>query len=139
MRAFIYPAVIEEPYPGDFVVRFPDVPEAITGGDTREGALGNAPDALTAALEHYLDRGQAIPAPRPARRGEVAVPLDPSVAARVILVEAMASQGLTKVALAGRMQKDEKVVRRILAGKGASLELTFAALRAAGVEPVLAG
>jgi antitoxin HicB len=137
MRTFIYPAVIEEPYPNDFVVRFPDVPEAITGGDTLEQALAQAVEALEVAVEFYLNNGRAAPVPRQISEGEYPVALAPTMAARVLLTEAMAAQGLSKTALAGRMRKDEKVVRRILSGKGASFELTLDALRAVGIRPAL--
>lgn len=137
MQPLTYPVVIEEVGPADFVATFPDVPEAITGGETRERALAMAPDALTVAIEGYLALGRPVPTasvlddlPR--------VALDPAVAARAALIAAMSEQGLTKVALASRMRRDEKVVRRILAGKGVSLDLTLEALRALGVRPALA-
>lgn len=46
--------------------------------------------------------------------------------------------GLSKVDVAQRTGRDEKAVRRILTGRGASLDETAAALRAVGVAPVLA-
>jgi antitoxin HicB len=138
MQTFSYPAIIEQPYPSDFVVRFADVPEAITGGETVEEALTNAPEALEVAIEHYLALGRPVPNPRPAAEGEHLVALAPAVAARVLLTRAMSDQQLTKVALAARMNKDEKVVRRVLSGKGASLELILEALIAVGVRPALA-
>lgn len=60
------------------------------------------------------------------------VPLNPAVAARVLLTQAMAEQGLTKVALAARLHVDEKAVRVIL------LNRTLDALRAVGIRPALA-
>lgn len=137
MQNHLYPAVIEEPYTNDFVVRFPDVPEAITGADTREEALVNAADALAVAVEQYLKLGREVPAPSPLRKGQYAVALDPAIAARVLLSRAMTHQSLSKVALAARMQRDEKVVRRILSGRGVSLDLMLDALRAVGVHPSL--
>lgn len=136
MHPYAYRAEIREDGPGDFIVTFPDVPEAITQGDTREEAERNAPDALAAALEFYLDRGRALPAAE-AIAG-VLVPVDPAVAARAMLAAAMSTQSLSKVALAKLMDRDEKVVRRILSGKGASLDLILEALKAVGVRPALA-
>jgi antitoxin HicB len=138
MQTFSYPATVEEPYPADFVVSFVDVPEAISGGDTREEALANASEALEIAIEHYLTLGRPVPNPREAAKGEHPVALAPAVAARVLLTRAMADQQLTKVGLASRMNKDEKVVRRVLSGKGVSLELILEALVAVGVRPALA-
>lgn len=138
MPTLSYPARIQEPEPGAFVVAFADIPEAITGGATYDEALAEAPDALAVALQGYLSRGRRAPAPRPAGPGEVDVVLEPAVAARVLLQRAMAEQALSNVALAARMNRQETAVRRILAGKGASLELTLEALKAVGVRPGLA-
>jgi len=90
-----YPVIIEEFADADFVASFPDIPEAITGAETREQALIMAEDALAAAVEHYLEIGRAVPLPK-ARAGLPLVPLDSKVAARVLLTRAMAEQGLTK-------------------------------------------
>jgi len=137
MRYFSYPATVEEYEPGDFIVRFIDVPEAIAFGRTSEEAIGNAPDALRAAIEHYIEREPDVPAPRPAKAGEVSIALEPDVAARAILRRAMNEQGLTNVALARRMNRDEKAVRRILSGRRASFTLTLEALKALGLRPTL--
>jgi len=138
MLAYSYPATVTQIAPADFLVRFNDVPEAITGGATPEEALANAPDALAAAVEGYLELGRALPEPSPLERGQIAVSLDPQLAARAILLREMSAQGLSKVALAARMERDEKVIRRIVSGKGASLDMTLAALRAVGIRPALA-
>ena len=138
MLYFSYPATVEEYEPGDFVIRFADVPEAMTFGRTPQEALANAPDALATAIDHYIDREPAVPLPRAAKAGEFSVTLDPDIAARVILKHAMTEQGLSNVALARRMHRDEKAVRRILSGRRASFALTLAALKAVGLRPALA-
>jgi len=78
-----------------------------------------------------------VPLPE-ARAGLPPAPLDPRIAARVLLTRATAEQGLTKVALAARMQVDEKAVRVILSGQKVSLNRTLDALRAVGIRPALA-
>jgi antitoxin HicB len=138
MTLFSYPAHIEEIEPGEFLVTFPDVPEAITSGATHAEALEAAAGALAVAVEGYLLGGHDVPAPRDAKRGEELVALDPVVAARVVLVLEMGRQGLTKVALAHRIGRDEKAVRRMIAGKGASLDMILGALKVLGVRPALA-
>lgn len=137
VELFVYPATVEEIAPGDFILRFPDVPEAITGGDTPDQALANGPDALSAAIEGYLELDRPAPSPRAAQAGEHPVPLDPEIAARVILSKAMSELGVTNVALAKRMNRDEKAVRRILSGKHASFSMTLEALKALGRRPAL--
>lgn len=137
MAMFSYPATVTRIAPGDFLVRFADVPEAITGGDTPAKALENAPDALAGAIDGYLELDMPVPAPRDAADGEHLVALDPEVAARVALRRRMSELGLTKVALAQRMNRDEKAVRRILSGKNASFSMTMDALKAVGLRPAL--
>lgn len=137
MFHYQFACVITEPAPGEFVVRFPAVPEALTGGGSREEAYANARDALDTALTEYLDRGMEIPARGQTHIGELLVSPSPAVAARAELLRAMREQGLTKVALAERLGRDEKVARRIVAGSNVSLELMLHALRAVGVEPQL--
>ncbi len=137
MQTYMYPAAVAEFAPGDFVVSFRDISQIVTGGATFDEAVAQAPDALAVTVEHYLAKGLPVPKPSARKAGEVYVPLEPAIAARVALAEAMASQGVSKVALAARMGKDEKVVRRILTGKNASFAMTMGALRAVGVNPSL--
>ena len=47
-----------------WLVTFPDVPEAISGGKDEADARANAQDALEVALLTYLAQGQALPTSR---------------------------------------------------------------------------
>ena len=137
---FVYPALIEmsDPIasPNEYLVSFRDVPEAITGGSSLSESLDLAVDALAIAIDGYLVEGRPVPEPSPARPGEHLVPLSLDVAARAVLIGEMARQSISGRALAERMARDEKNVRRILAG-AASLDLTLEALQALGVRPTL--
>lgn len=132
MSTFAYAAQIEEAAPGEFLVTFRDVPEAITGGATLGESLVLAIDALDVAIEGILAEGRLAPSSSPAEAGEHVIELSPAIAARVALANVMASQSVSGRALAERMGKDEKNVRRILAGQG-SLDATLQALAALGV------
>jgi antitoxin HicB len=55
---------------GGFVVTFPDIPEAITQGETRKEALEMAQEALGAALEFYFEDRRVVPVPARAKRGQ---------------------------------------------------------------------
>ena len=57
-----YPAVLRE-LPDAVLVSFPDVPEALTAGETVEDAMREAVDCLVAALGGYVRNGQRIPVP----------------------------------------------------------------------------
>lgn len=50
---------------GGFTVSFPDIPEAITEGDTMEEARFNAAEALSLALSVRVELGDVIPTPTP--------------------------------------------------------------------------
>jgi antitoxin HicB len=138
MQTWTYPAIFDR-IDDEVVVRFSDIPEALTGAATLEEARMLAADALEEAILGYLAEGRPVPLPRKAGKGEVAVPLDPVTAGRAAVAMLMSRQHITKVALASRMQRDEKVVRRILDGSGnVSMENVSAALRALGARPSLA-
>lgn len=132
MPAFHYPARIDEAAPGEFIVTFRDVPEAITGAATYAEAYELAIDALSVAIEGYLDEERALPEASPPEPGEEVIIMTPAVVARVALAVTMQDQGVTRRALAERMGKDEKQVRRILSGE-ASLDQAVAAMRALGL------
>ncbi len=58
-----YPAEIQKEDDGTFLVSFPDIPEALTQGETMEEALFNASEVLTLSMEFRLDEEQEIPDP----------------------------------------------------------------------------
>jgi len=66
-----------------FTVFFPDIPEALTSGTTREEALDMALDALITALDFYFEAGRRVPLPRPVPEGADAIELSASIAARI--------------------------------------------------------
>ncbi|MFQ5954091.1 MAG: type II toxin-antitoxin system HicB family antitoxin [Kiloniellales bacterium] len=112
--SFSWPADFIAQDDGTVLVRFPDLPEALTAGDDTDDAMAEARDCLrTAIAGRMLDRGE-IPVPSPRRRGQRLVSLDPLVAAKAALYLALARSGMTKVALAARLGCDEKEVRRLL-------------------------
>ena len=102
---------------GGFVVTFRDIPEAITQGRTVDEALRNAADALTMALDGYIEAGWAFPNASPAREREHLVTLPALVAAKLELYRRMCQTNTTRVALAQMLGVDERAVRRLLAYK----------------------
>lgn len=101
-----------EPDGAGWLVTFPDVPEAITGGEDRGQALANATDALELALLTYTKDGKAWPSVGTAVGEPVAVRA--VVLAKVAFISAFEDSGMTQVALARRMGKGETEVRRML-------------------------
>jgi len=108
-----YPAKLT-PDDGCFVVTFRDIPEAITQGETRDEALEMAADALMTAMEFYFEDRRPVPSPSLARKGEVNVPLPPSLAAKVLLLNEMLVQQVAPIELARRMHRTPQAVNRII-------------------------
>ena len=97
-----------------YVVTFPDVYGANTGGWSWEEALEMAEDCLGVALSIYVDRREDIPIPSPLQEGQVSIPVPLIVAAKLTLYTAMRKQGITNVALAARLGLSEGAVRRLV-------------------------
>ncbi len=134
MKAYAYRALFE---PGDrrgnLVVTFPDVPEVITQGRGKADACAMAEEALGLVLLTYLERGMPLPKPRAKDRNLVEIAVAPDVAAKLAVLEAFKTAGISKSALARRLGKDEKEVRRILDPKHPTkLPALVLALRALG-------
>src|ERR1700739_4586085 len=118
---------------GNFIVSFPDVPEAVTQGDGEADARLMAEEALGLALLSYLQRGKPLPKTRAKGRNLVEIAVAPDVAAKLAVLEFFTAAGITKSELARRIGKDEKEVRRILDPKHQTKWPTLiAALRALG-------
>ena len=121
-----------------YVVNFPDVYGANTGGWSWEEALEMAQDCLGVALAMYVDDRQEIPSPSPLAEGQVLISVAPIVAAKLALYAAMREQGMTNVALAARLGLQENAVRRLVdPGHRSHITSVEKALRAVGRDLVL--
>lgn len=113
-RDFVYPATLESNGEGGFLVKFPDLPDAFTEGDTIDEALDMAADLLAEAISARIDDQEDIPQPSARVKGQYLIDVPVQTAAKAALYLAMRESGLTKVALAQRLGWDEKEVRRLL-------------------------
>ena len=107
-----YPATLAKDE-GTILVKFRDVPEAITYGAMREEALRHAQEALETALMFYIDGGKPLPKPSTARRGEGEVDVTARAAMKLALYEAYRTAGVTKSELARRMSIPKTNVDRL--------------------------
>jgi antitoxin HicB len=114
MRTFVFHAIFEPGDSGGIVVSFPDVPEAITQGESMSDARAMAEEALGMALLSYPVRGLPLPRAKARSPDMVPVAVAPDVAAKLAVLEAFNEAGISKSELARRLDKDEKEVRRIL-------------------------
>ena len=110
-------------YPASFVpekngrgyhVRFPDLPEALTGGPDLDDTREQAADCLAEALAGRIARGDDIPAPSRLKRGQYPISVPLYLAPKLALYLAMREGGMRKTELAARLGVSETVVRRML-------------------------
>ncbi|MDY6862107.1 MAG: type II toxin-antitoxin system HicB family antitoxin [Thermodesulfobacteriota bacterium] len=115
MQNFIYPATLTpDNDDGGFVVKFIDLPEAITQGENVDNALSEAADCLEEAIANRIEMGRPIPNPSTAKNGQYAVPLPAQMAAKAVLYIAIQEIGISNVDLAKKLGCDEKEVCRML-------------------------
>lgn len=108
-----YPVNIE--ISGDSLfVSFPDIPEALTQGETLEESLEMAKDALETALEFYFDDERKVPFPSTLKEGQYFVELQPSLWAKVLLLNEMVSQKVRPVDLARILNIRPQEVTRLM-------------------------
>lgn len=120
---------------GGYVVTFPQVPEAVTEGDTLEEAREQAVDALVAALGGYIEHGRPLP-PSGSRPDAIAIP--PLQAAKLALYAALRADRISNTAFAQRMGVTETVVRRLIdLDHRSHIEQVTQALRLLGQRVVL--
>jgi antitoxin HicB len=102
---------------GGFLVTFPDIPEAVTGGATGAEAFSNAEEALELALLTYANDARDMPvaSKRSGAAGRtIRVPVAAAVAAKIAFIIAFRESGVTRVALAKKLDKAETEIRRML-------------------------
>ena len=115
MQSFIYPLMLTpDKDDGGFVVKFVDLPEAITQGENVNDALSEAADCLEEAIANRIEMNLTIPNPSTVKGGQYAVPLSAQMAAKAALYIAIQEVGISKVELAKKLGCDEKEVRRLL-------------------------
>lgn len=123
MRTYTFRAVIERGDVGEWVVSFPDVPEAITQAGTIQEARAAGQDALGLALLSYPLRGRPLPERRfgqgqlPASDTQ-AIDADittaPDVTAKLALLEVFRSSGRSEDELATMLVINGADVHRML-------------------------
>ncbi len=111
---YIFGARIEPDPEGGFLVTFPDVPDAITGGESIAESRANAVEALGLALRGYLASDLPLPRPVTKHKDLVPIPVDTTTALKLAVVEAFNASGLSKSEFARQLGKAEGEARRIL-------------------------
>jgi antitoxin HicB len=109
-----FPAKFARAKEGGFVVTFPDIPEAITQGDSIDDAMHHAADALESALDFYFEEGRRVPLPSRPKRGQRVIELPASVSAKVLLLNEMIAQKVRPAMLARRLRVTPQEVTRLI-------------------------
>jgi antitoxin HicB len=116
-----------------YVVRFRDLPEAITQGDSLADALIQSIDCLDEAIAARIANEEDIPTPSRVAKGERMIALPAQMSAKAGLYLAMRTAGISQAELARRLNCDEKDVRRLLDPRyGSKLPKIDAALAVLG-------
>lgn len=128
-----YPVELTPDDNDTFMVTFPDVPEAVTYGDTEEEALAHAVDALETALAAYITDRRNIPEASEAEGGPTVAPgLLASLKLQTYI--AMRARGWRKADLARALDLNPRQVDRLLdlrhASTIAQIEQALAACQA---------
>ena len=110
-----YPAdfIPEEDGPG-YWVRFPGLPEALTGGADLFETITEAMDCLGVALAGRIWRGEDIPAPSKPKRGQHLISVPLYLAPKLALYLELRKRGINNTQLAAQLGVSETVVRRML-------------------------
>ena len=93
-----YPATVEPCSDGSFFVQFVDLPDAFTEGKTREEALFNAGEVLSAMLAWRLDEAKDVPAPSQKVKGARYIAPDAKTQAAMLLRLARGERSLSDLA-----------------------------------------
>ena len=130
-----YPVRLTAQEVGNYAVSFPDIPEALTRGDTAEEAMRHGADALESALDFYFENNRMVPMPSAPKRGQRVIELSPTLAGKVLLFNELLAQKVRPADLARRMAIPRQQVTRLLNPRHATkIDSIALALRALGKE-----
>lgn len=116
-----------------YMVTFPDFPEAITYGETKEEALERAVDCLDTALAYRIKDKEEIPSSSSVKvKNKKTITASALMAAKVMLYQEMHRLKVNKAELGRRLHMDKKQIDRMVEPWHKStlsqLEKAFAAL-----------
>jgi antitoxin HicB len=136
--AFGFRYALDPEQNGWWLVRFPDIPEALTEGETGEEAHANATDCLLAALEGYVKAGQPIPRPSKGSANDLRATLPSLATAKLAVYETMRARGWSRRRLSEELNMTQEAVRRLLSLRQSSpMAAIDKALAAMGAELVI--
>lgn len=125
-----YPVTLTRDDNDTYLLTFPDVPDAVTFGETKDEAIARAADALLTVIDAYMKDRRDIP--QPSARAGTSVELPALETAKIELYRAMRASDVGKAELARRLDWHLPQVDRVLNVRHGSqldqLEAAFSAL-----------
>ena len=114
IHRFTFLVKLKKEKAGGYSVLFPDIPEAITQGESLADALSEAADCLEEAIANRMIMKLNIPTPQKVGLHQHSVALPATLSAKAALYVIMQEKHLTNIALAIKLSCDEKEIRRLL-------------------------
>lgn len=114
MPTLAYPAKVARGEDDRFVVRFRDLPGAVTDGASFTEAMDEAEDLLLSHCVITMRRKENLPEPGTPKRDEVLISVPLSIAPKLALYQLVRKKGIKVADLANRLDVTETVVRRML-------------------------
>lgn len=99
---------------GEWLVTFPDIPEAAAVGEDKEAAHIEAMDGLLCALDGYFADKRTIPMPSRATKEQGVLILPALATAKILLLNEMLAQGVKKAEMARRLNVHMPQIDRLL-------------------------
>jgi len=109
-----YPVNLMPQQDGNWLVRFDDIPEALTEGESRKQAMFEALDCLIAALGGYIREGRDIPLPSFPKKDRETVVLPVLVSAKIALYRTILESGISYGELAMKMGVSKREIEKLL-------------------------
>ncbi len=126
-----YPAKIERDDKG-YLVKFNDISNAFTWGESFEEALYNAQEVLDLILLDRIENNEDIPLPSAPMKGDIMVTASPDTAAPILLHLLRESKHRTITDVARRMGGPYQSYQRLESGKNLTMKSIKRAAAAMG-------
>lgn len=111
---FNYPVKLTQQKEGGYLIQFINLPEAISQVEDKVQALQEAVNCLKEAIANRIAMKLDAPNPSPPKKRQHTISLSMTLAAKTALYIAMRNEKISNVAMAKKLQCDEKEVRRLL-------------------------
>ena len=114
MQRLIFPATFAPDKDSGYCVKFDDIPEAVTQGETVQDAYTEAIDCLEEAIANRIVMKLPIPQASIIQKGQYSIPLRGRMAAKAALYIALHNNDVTKRQLSQQLHCNKDEVDRLI-------------------------